>query len=74
VNDSLALNGAVASVYRSPLAAPAGALPASRERQQLQLGMTWMLERGLFIEPAVAFGIGGTAPDFTFSLNVPYTF
>jgi hypothetical protein len=74
VNDSLALNGALASTYRSPLSATAGTVPPSRERHQFQLGMTWMLERGLFVEPAVAIGVGGSAPDVTLSLNVPYTF
>jgi excisionase family DNA binding protein len=74
VNDNLALNGSLASAYRSPLDAPVGTLPEARERHQLQFGMTWMLERGLYIEPAVAFGIGGAAPDLTVSLNIPYTF
>ena len=52
----------------------AGALRPSRERYLLQLGMTWMLGRGLFVEPAVAIGVGGAAPDVIFSLNFPYTF
>jgi hypothetical protein len=40
----------------------------------LQLGMTWMLATGLFVEPAVALRVGGEAPDATFTLNVPYSF
>lgn len=75
INDSLALNGSLASTYRSALhSTVAGTVPAPRERHQLQLGMTWMLERGLFIEPSVAFAVGSASPDVTFSLNVPYTF
>jgi hypothetical protein len=74
VNDSLALNGSLASTYRSPASTAPGTVPPSRERHQLQLGMTWMLGRGLFVEPAVAIGVGGAAPDVTLSLNIPYTF
>ena len=75
VNDSLALNGALVSTYRSPLnSTVAGTVPVPRERHQLQLGLTWMLERGLFVEPSVAFAVGSASPDLTFSLNVPYTF
>ena len=74
VNDNLALNGSFASTYRSAIRVEPGTVPASRERHQLQLGMTWMLGRGLFVEPAAAIGVGGSAPDVTLSLNVPYTF
>jgi hypothetical protein len=74
VNDNLALNTIFAGTYASGRPAIADALPPAREAHQLQLGMTWMLGRGLFIEPAVAFALGGASPDMTLSLNVPYTF
>ncbi len=73
VNDSLALNSLFAGTYTSEHAS-ADTLPGPRERNLLQFGMTWLLRRGLFVEPAVGIGVGGSAPDFTFSLNIPYTF
>ena len=36
--------------------------------------MTWQLTPKLFVEPAVAIGLGGASPDVTFSVNLPYTF
>lgn len=73
INDSLALSGAFVGFYRTP-SDGADAIPLERESYLLQLGMTWQLTPKLFIEPAVAFGVGGTAPDMNFSLNLPYTF
>ncbi len=74
LNDTIALNSLFVGYYRSDETPSSGVLRPSRERYLLQLGMTWMLGRGLFVEPAVAIGLGGAAPDFTFSLNFPYTF
>ena len=75
VNDSVALSGALAGFYRTPAQTTAtDPIPPERESYLLQLGLTWQLGRGLFIEPTVAFGLGGVAPDFTFAVNVPYTF
>lgn len=71
VNDTLALSGQFAGTYRSP---QRGALPAEKESYLVQLGLTWQLGRGLFVEPAIAFGVGGSAPDMNFSVNLPYTF
>ena len=75
VNESLALNSSFASTYRSPMITTVpGTTQPTRERHQLQFGMTWLVDRGLFIEPAVAFAVGTTSPDVAISLNVPYTF
>ena len=75
VNDSVALSGAFNGSYRTTSRAFAnGGLPPSREAYQLQLGATMQIGRGLFVEPAVAIGVGGSAPDLTLMLNVPYTF
>jgi hypothetical protein len=74
VNDSLALNGLFAGSYASSRRPAAGELPLAREAHQLQFGMTWMLRPGLFLEPAVAFGVGGATPEMAVSLNIPYTF
>lgn len=74
VNDSLALSTLFAGTYRSSNSVDGISIPPSRERHQLQFGMTWMVARGVFVEPAVAMRLGGANPDFTFSLNIPYSF
>jgi excisionase family DNA binding protein len=74
LNEALALNSLFVGTYRNSHSADGTSIPPPRERYQLQLGMTWMLARGLFLEPSVAFRLGGTSPDLTFSLNVPYSF
>ena len=75
VNDSVALSGAFIGSYRTTSRAfTNGGLPPSREGYQLQLGATMQIGRGLFVEPAVAIGIGGSGPDLTLMLNLPYTF
>lgn len=73
INDSLALSGAFAGFYRTPSPSD-DSIPPEKESYLLQLGMTWQLRPKLFIEPAVAIGLGGASPDVTFSLNLPYTF
>ena len=74
LNDGVALNALFAGSYRSYRANPAGSLPPPREGYALQFGATWLLARGLFVEPVVAVRIGGDRPDMTFSLNLPWTF
>jgi excisionase family DNA binding protein len=74
LNDSLALSAIFFGLYRNAGSTDGVSIPPPRERYQLQLGLTWMLARGLFIEPAVAMRLGGEGPDMTFSLNIPYSF
>lgn len=74
LNDSLALNTMFIGAYRNAHSHDGVSIPPPRERYQLQFGMTWLLARGLFIEPAIAMQLGGVSPDFTFSLNLPYSF
>lgn len=74
LNDALALNTVFAGTYRDTRSPDGVSIPPSRERYQMQLGMTWRLARGLFMEPAVGMRLGGVNPDLTFSLNVPYSF
>jgi len=74
LNDSLALSTVFFGLYRSADSPDGVSIPPPRERYQLQFGLTWMLARGLFIEPAVAVRLGGEGPDMTFSLNIPYSF
>ena len=74
LNDTLALSGLFTGTYRTSISQNGIAIPPSREQYQLQFGMTWMLARGFYLEPAVAMRLGGASPDVTFSLNVPYSF
>jgi len=74
LNDSLALSTLFIGTYRNASSPNGVSIPPPRERYQLQLGMTWMLARGLFVEPAVAMRLGGATPDLTFSLNFAYSF
>ncbi len=74
VNDALALSSVFAGNYRNTPSPVDGSLGQPRERYQLQFGLTWLLARGLFMEPAVAMRLGGESPDLTLSLNVAYTF
>lgn len=74
LNDSLALNTAFIGTYRNAHSPDGVSIPPPRERYQLQLGMTWRLARGLFMEPSVAMRLGGESPDLILSLNFPYSF
>ena len=70
LNDSLALNTVVLATYRNSESPDGIRIPAPRERYALQLGTTWMLARGLFLEPQRPCA-WAARPDFGFSLNVP---
>lgn len=72
INDSIALSGQFAGIYRTTRSD--SAIPAERENYLVQLGVTWQLGRGLFIDPNIAFGVGSSASDMTFATNVVYTF
>jgi hypothetical protein len=74
VNDNLALNTSLLALYRNSTSVDGTTIPPPNERYFLQFGMTWLLARGLFLEPAVAVRVGSGSPDFTFSLNLPYSF
>jgi excisionase family DNA binding protein len=74
LNDSLALSTLFIGTYRDALPQSTNSLPPPRERYLLQLGMTWMVARGFFAEPAVAMRLGGPSSDLTLSLNLAYSF
>ena len=74
LNDSLALSTLFFGTYRDALPQNPNSFPPPRERYQLQLGMTWMIARGFFAEPAVAMRLGGPSSDLTLSLNLAYSF
>ena len=74
VNDSLALNTLFVGTYRNADSPDKVSIPPPSERYQLQLGMTWLLARGMFMEPAVAMRLGGESPDVTVSVSMNYSF
>lgn len=74
LNDALALNTVFTGIYRNTRSPDGVSIAPPRERYQLQLGTTWLLARGLFLEPAVGMRLGGEGPDLSFSLNLPYSF
>jgi excisionase family DNA binding protein len=70
LNDALALSTVLSGSYRNARSPDEISIPPARERYQLQLGMTWLVARGLFLEPAVAMRLGGASPDVTLLLNL----
>ena len=74
VNDTLALSTAFLGTYRNSRSADGISIPSSRENYALSLGTTWLLARGLFMEPSVAMGIGGDNPGLTLSINFSHSF
>ncbi|CAD5369824.1 exported hypothetical protein [Rubrivivax sp. A210] len=73
INDTVALSTVLGGSYRNTAASGGGIKPA-HESYQLQLGMTWQLGSGLYLEPSASIGLGGAAPDFTLSVNLPFSF
>ena len=74
VNDALALSSIFAGSLRSTVFPEDGSLPPPRESYHLQLGLTWSIARGLFLEPGVAMRLGSETTDMAVSMNVAYTF
>jgi hypothetical protein len=69
LNDALAISTVFTGTYRNTRSPDGVSIRPSRERYQLQLGMTWLAARGVFMEPAVAMRLGGTEPDLALSLS-----
>jgi len=74
LNDSLALSGALFGTYRDTRSPDGIAIPPPRQNYTLQLGTTWLLAPGLFVEPAVAMRVGGDTPGLTLLLNISHSF
>jgi len=74
VNETLALTTSFLGTYRNTRSPDGIAIPPPREYYALQLGTTWLLSRGLFMEPAVAVQIGGVNPGLTVSLDFSHSF
>jgi hypothetical protein len=73
INEAVALSSVLAGTFRNAAASGDGLKPA-RDTYQLQLGMTWQIGNGLYLEPSASISLGGTAPDFTLSFNLPFSF
>lgn len=73
LNDALTVSASVAGVF-TPRTAFSRAVLLARERYSLQLGLTSLLAKGLYIEPTVSFGLNGPGSNVTLGVNLPYTF
>jgi excisionase family DNA binding protein len=74
VNDTLALSTALIGSYRSSRSPDGVSIPPPREHYALQLGATWQILPGVFLEPAAAVRVGGDTPGLTLSLNFSRSF
>lgn len=72
LNDSLSLNMAVAGIFTTRTRFLNTVLPA-RERFILQLGLTSLLLKDLYIEPNLSFALNGP-PNVTLGISLPFTF
>ena len=60
--------------YRDTHSPDGSAIPPPRQNNALQLGTTWLLGKGFFVEPAVAMQLGGDNPGLTLLLNFSRSF
>jgi hypothetical protein len=74
LNDTLALSTVLVGAYRNFHSPDRTSIPPPRENYALQLGSTWQLTRGLFLEPAVALRLGGDSPGLTLLFNISRSF
>jgi excisionase family DNA binding protein len=74
VNDTLALSTVFSGIYRDTHSPDGSAIPPPRQNYALQLGTTWLLGKGFFVEPGVAMQLGGDNPGFTLLLNFSRSF
>jgi excisionase family DNA binding protein len=74
VNDTLALSTAFFGTYRDTRSPDGIAIPPPRQNYNLQLGTTWLVAPGWFVEPSVAMRVGGDTPGLTLLLNVSHSF
>jgi len=73
LNDALTVSASVAGIFTSRTEFSRAVL-LSRVLYSLQLGLTSLLAKGLYIEPTVSFGLNGPGSNVTFGINLPYTF
>lgn len=66
LNDTLTIGTSVSGIF------PQGATQ-TRKQFSLQLGLTSLLSKDLYIEPSVSFGLNRTASDVTLGASIVYT-
>ncbi len=71
-NDKLSVSTSFNSVFNSRTRFRQAELPAE-ERFFLDFGLTYQLNKKLYLEPKLSVGLNGD-PGFTFQLSIPYTF
>jgi len=69
INDNLALSTGFFGTYRNTRPPDASSIPPQRESYTLQLGGTWLLAPGLFVEPGVGLNLGSDNPGLILSLS-----
>jgi excisionase family DNA binding protein len=74
VNDTLALSTAFFGTYRDTRSPDGIAIPPPRQNYALQLGTTWLVAPGWFVEPSVAMRVGSDTPGLSLLLNVSHSF
>jgi excisionase family DNA binding protein len=74
VNDTLALSTAFLGTYRNSRSPDGISIAPAKQYYALQVGTTWMVTRGLFMEPAVALGLGADNPGLTVSFSFSRSF
>jgi excisionase family DNA binding protein len=74
INDALALSTVFFGTYRDTHSPDGSAIPPPRQNNAVQLGTTWLLGKGFFVEPAVAMQLGGDNPGLTLLLNFSRSF
>jgi len=69
INDNLALSTGFFATYRDTRPPDPSSIPPQRESYTLQLGGTWLLAPGLFVEPSAGLNLGSDNPGLTLSVN-----
>lgn len=72
LNDMLSINQSLTAIFTRRSEFDNAILP-SRERFSVQFGLTTLLSKRLYMEPAVAFDISGTGSNFEVGVNFPYS-
>ncbi len=73
LNDTLTLSTSVSGVFSGATSFDNATL-RQQNTYSMQFGLTSWLAKGLYIEPSVSFGLGGTGDDVAFGVTLPYTF
>jgi len=73
LNDTLTLSTSVSGLFSGATSFNKATL-RQQNNYSLQIGLTSWLAEGLYIEPSVSFGLGGSGDNVAFGVTLPYTF